>query len=195
MNRTSVGALTAAAAVAASLLVASPAHAATLDIGDSCTEAGDSFFAVTAAPGETITVVHSTNCVPDTGIVPLLSTPVTKVDDYEYVIDPTAQPGPIPNAIVILKDVSGDFLSSNYVVINLTITPGSGGGPPDIVQQVGRPAAGCADLNVPTADWSGVGAGGWSPSWAWWMNDGQGGPVCTRTLGYSTTSGGWFVRS
>lgn len=192
MDRRSIGVLAAGAAVAATLMVASPAHAATLDIGDACTTLpGDSTFNMTAAPGETITLVHSTDCVD--GNVPLVSSPITKVGIYEYVVDSDATPQTIIYAIVLGK--TGGFLE--YVVINLTISAGTGGGgvPDDIIQQVGRPAAGCADLDVPTANWSGVAAGGWGPSWAWWVNDGQSAPVCTRTLGYSTTSGGWFVRS
>ena len=53
----------------------------------------------------------------------------------------------------------------------------------DWVQQVGVPASGsCDDVSSTVGHWVGAPIGGWSLSWAQWINDGQGGPVCTREL-------------
>jgi hypothetical protein len=83
---------------------------------------------------------------------------------------------------------------------------GSGGGggssdstassstPNPIFQQFGRPASGTCDAAAPaTLNWSDVASGGWSESWAEWMNAGSGGAVCTRTLIYSTEQSRWIV--
>lgn len=53
----------------------------------------------------------------------------------------------------------------------------------DDLQQVGVPATGdCADVAEDVGHYPGAPIGGWSKSWAWWINDGKGGPVCTREL-------------
>jgi hypothetical protein len=67
--------------------------------------------------------------------------------------------------------------------------------PPDVLQQVGRPAAGCSSFSDPSLNWAGVEAGGWSESWAMWVNGGSGGPVCTRTLSFSVNLNRWIVRA
>jgi hypothetical protein len=66
--------------------------------------------------------------------------------------------------------------------------------PAPITQQFGMPANDSCDQAQPDGlDWSGVTSGGWGESWAQWMNGGLGGPVCTRTLVYSTTQSKWVV--
>lgn len=66
--------------------------------------------------------------------------------------------------------------------------------PAPIIQQFGRPASGSCEANAPESlNWSGVASGGWSESSAQWMNDGKGGPVCTRTLEYSKSLEKWVV--
>ena len=68
--------------------------------------------------------------------------------------------------------------------------------PADVMQQVGLPASGtCADIVRPDLNWSGVGSGGWSVSWAEWANEGAGGVVCGRTLYYRSGSGRWAIRA
>jgi hypothetical protein len=65
-------------------------------------------------------------------------------------------------------------------------------GPAPVVQQFGTPTSGtCADAAPVTLNWGGASSGGWSESWAQWMNGGAGGAVCTRTLQYSGSSGRW----
>lgn len=66
--------------------------------------------------------------------------------------------------------------------------------PAPVFQQFGRPTSGTCDAVAPESlNWSGVASGGWSESWAQWMNGGTGGAVCTRELVYSTARGGWVV--
>jgi len=53
----------------------------------------------------------------------------------------------------------------------------------DWLQQVGVPTSGtCTDVPSNVGHWRGAPVGGWTLSWAQWINDGRGGPVCTREL-------------
>jgi len=71
---------------------------------------------------------------------------------------------------------------------------GASSGPAPLVQQFGRPASGtCETVASSDLNWGGVPSGGWSESWAQWMNDGIGGAVCTRTLVYSDNLGAWTI--
>lgn len=66
--------------------------------------------------------------------------------------------------------------------------------PAPVVQEFGRPAAGTCDAAAPASlNWANVGSGGWGQSWSQWMNDGAGGFVCSRTLVYSNSLGGWTI--
>lgn len=66
--------------------------------------------------------------------------------------------------------------------------------PAPVLQQFGMPATGtCEDVASPELNWAGVDAGGWGVSWAQWMNDGNGGPVCSRSLVYNTVLAKWMV--
>ena len=65
------------------------------------------------------------------------------------------------------------------------------GEPPVVLQQTGVPTSGkCSDVDDSDLRFLGF-AGGWSKSWAHWMNEGSGGPVCTRTLVYSADVSGY----
>lgn len=72
--------------------------------------------------------------------------------------------------------------------IPLTVTNDPIAPPPPPVpiigmQQVGVPASGdCADVPVSVGHDQGYPIGGWSKTWANWINNGTGGPVCTRTV-------------
>jgi hypothetical protein len=56
-------------------------------------------------------------------------------------------------------------------------------GPAPLLQQFGKSASATCESSDPDwANWPGVIAGGWTESWAQWVNDGNGGVVCTRTL-------------
>lgn len=62
---------------------------------------------------------------------------------------------------------------------------------PDVIQQVGLPGSGSCDaVDDEALNWAGVKGGGWEKSWAEWVDNGQGGAVCTRTLHYDD---GWTV--
>ena len=51
------------------------------------------------------------------------------------------------------------------------------------LQQVGVPASGdCADVAPSVGHYSEYPFGGWGKSWAYWINAGKGGPVCTRDI-------------
>lgn len=67
-------------------------------------------------------------------------------------------------------------------------------GPTPIIQQFGKPATGTCDVGAPEMlNIGGAESGGWSESWAEWMNGRTGGFVCTRTLVYSNALGRWVV--
>jgi hypothetical protein len=64
----------------------------------------------------------------------------------------------------------------------------------DEIQQVGLPASGsCADVSSPVGHYPGFPFGGWSQSWAHWINNGTGGPVCTRELYFDQSAGEWEI--
>ena len=105
---------------------------------------------------------------------------------------------------------SGNTLSlSSTVLVSVTLTQGGGGGgggggntspsgaggvPAPLMQQFGMPSSGSCDAAAPaTLNWADVASGGWSQSWAQWMNDGKGGAVCSRTLVYSVGDARWTV--
>lgn len=67
--------------------------------------------------------------------------------------------------------------------------------PADAVQEIGLlNGHSCLDVDETTLDWGRGISGGWSPSWAQWMNNGSGGAVCTRTIHYDTTRRAWSAR-
>ncbi|MDO9486363.1 MAG: hypothetical protein Q7K25_09925 [Actinomycetota bacterium] len=67
--------------------------------------------------------------------------------------------------------------------------------PPDVLQQVGVPAVGgCAAVVEPSLNLAGVAYGGWGLSWARWINNGAGGPVCSRLLTFDASAADWYAR-
>lgn len=104
--------------------------------------------------------------------------------------------------LVIDSNTSGATANAQTYAITF-FTPGGGGGgggsasaissaPAPIVQQFGMPTAGSCDDAAPAdLNWGGAEWGGWSESWAEWVNGGLGGAVCTRTLTYRSTTGTW----
>ena len=94
-------------------------------------------------------------------------------------------------------------INSSFTTWSVSSSGGGGGSssdltstsiPAPIFQQFGKPASGTCDAAAPaTLNWSGVASGGWGESWAQWMNGGNGGAVCTRTLVYSSNLGSWNV--
>ena len=60
------------------------------------------------------------------------------------------------------------------------------------LQEVGMPSQGCDSYSNEVLSPTGVpGNHAWKPSWSQWMNNGAGGPVCTRTLTYDASAAAW----
>jgi hypothetical protein len=101
-------------------------------------------------------------------------------------------------AIAVVNSFGGSCIGSNQ---GLQFTGGSSTSdlpstsiPAPIVQQFGKPSTGSCDaVALESLNWSGVTSGGWGESWAQWMNGGNGGSVCTRTLIYSTSQSKWIL--
>jgi len=67
-------------------------------------------------------------------------------------------------------------------------------GPGPHIQEFAMPETGtCDEAQSEGLNWGGAASGGWGESWAQWMNDGEGGFVCTRTLAYNTSTAAWEV--
>ena len=86
--------------------------------------------------------------------------------------------------------------------LSTTVSIGSTGGdddemdqtPPAIIQQVGLPPSGvCDDVVDGMFGTQTYVRGGWTRSWATWMNGGLGGAICTRMLVYSNAQGRWIL--
>jgi len=113
---------------------------------------------------------------------------------------------PSAGDIAFTLTFSGGSFTNEFVV---TVAAGGGGGgggddsessggvgssPASEIQQFGLPASGnCEDGATEAMNWSGIGVDGWGISWAQWANDGAGGPVCTRTVVYDTSTAKWTV--
>ena len=94
-------------------------------------------------------------------------------------------------------------INSTTTIVTL-VFGGSGGGssdstafssaPSPVFQQFGKPSSATCEAVAPESlNWSSVASGGWGESWAQWMNGGNGGAVCTRTLIYNTAQSRWIV--
>lgn len=105
-------------------------------------------------------------------------------------------PQTLSSAIQVTSGSGNPAPTTTWQVI---VTAGGAGGdssstPAPIVQQFGVPQSITCEAAAPASlNWAGVGNGGWSQSWAQWMNGGKGGAVCTRTLVYSTAAARWVV--
>jgi len=105
---------------------------------------------------------------------------------------------------------SGSFTLTSLVDQTLTINVVASGGAgnqastvvasppppvPDKMQAVARPSTGCATfVSDAGLNWDGVAGTGWGSSWAQWMNNGLGGDVCMRMLGYNSNTGKTVIR-
>ena len=82
-----------------------------------------------------------------------------------------------------------------YPNSSATGSSATGSTPAPVIQQFEKPATGSCDEAEPEGlDWGGAASGGWGESWAQWANEGQGGPVCTRTLEYNNSTATWQVQ-
>lgn len=79
--------------------------------------------------------------------------------------------------------ISSTYSPCGTVTVEVVAEPVAAPPAHDYFQQVGVPASGnCADVDPHIGHWPGFPLGGWSKSWAWWINGGNGGPVCTREV-------------
>lgn len=150
---------------------------------DSCVLPSVSAGSIVANPGDTFTVHAGTAT---TATFELESQSVSVGPNQSASMTAPSAVGSYDFAIF----VNGSFAKS--VVIQLTVTNdpvapahADGSTPQPIVglQQVGVPASGdCADVPVTVGHDQGFPIGGWSKTWANWINNGTGGPVCTRTV-------------
>jgi len=66
----------------------------------------------------------------------------------------------------------------------------------DVVQAVGMPASGTCDAITDTdLNWGGAASGGWAAGWGEWLNNGNGGAACVRTLTFNNSTQTWDVRA
>lgn len=115
-------------------------------------------------------------------------------DTYTYAVDPTAR----NQLVTILVNDTGDQPLAGGFYVSHPSSIGAqtsfGASPAPHIQQFGLPELGtCAEAASDNLNWSGVASGGWGESWAQWINDGDGGFVCTRTLVYNTSQAAWEV--
>ena len=156
-----------------------------------CNDAVWSAGSVTANPGDAFTVHNaSTNfslefiIFEKPGLVPLGDVNVAP----SAAASMTAPSAVGTYGLVVFRPNYGEELGDiTLTVTNDPIAPAHADGstPQPIVglQQVGVPASGdCADVPVSAGHDQGYPIGGWSKSWANWINNGTGGPVCTRTV-------------
>lgn len=208
MRKTLFTGLVAAALMGMGLGFASPAQAA-----GTLTDNGDDTFTVASVPfgGSEQVVICSSSVSVNLCNNAAFMTDALYVTDTNGIygvgslVRPSSGPSvglPAGTYTIVLRTIPPSTAIASLV--NFAIGGGGGGGssasgetrvgPADEIQQVGQPAAGCENLSLPSLDWAGVSSGGWSPSWAEWVNGGRGGPVCTRTLAYSLNTNTWFVR-
>ena len=110
------------------------------------------------------------------------------VDPGNYVGGEAIQGG--PTGWVTYGSPGPDLLFTTFVDAGDEATVS----PPPVLQQFGKPASGTCDAAQPAGlDWAGVPSGGWANSWSQWVNGGNGGFVCTRTLVYSSTQAKWVL--
>ena len=151
---------------------------------DSCVVPSVSAQTIVANPGDTFTV-HAGAATTATFELKGQSVSVganqsasmtapSAVGSYDFVVR-------VPAAYIVILPLT---------VTNAPVAPAHADGstpqPPQPIiglQQVGVPASGdCADVPASVGHDQGFPIGGWSKSWANWINNGTGGPVCTRTV-------------
>ena len=150
------------------------------DIGNFCSSSKFSASSIIANPGSAFPVHNGTR------------------DEGEFAIGTSIFPD---QTLAVGSGLSGSMTAPSTVG-SYTLSWGASGGasipltvtndpiappPPPIpvigLQQVGVPASGdCADVPVTVGHDQGYPIGGWSKSWAYWIYNGTGGPVCTRTV-------------
>lgn len=195
-----------ASALIVSLLTAAPAHASTTVIASSA-----SGFTITPSTitGTTFTLDVQTDTLTSVSVWGVASGSVANPPfggcdaDGDCQI-PTGQQATFTVAASSAVQLVNIKYSAGGAVRQLAVLPPLSPddtsqeplGPGPLIQQISRlHYDDCTSVDLPELDWSGVESGGWTPSWAWWVNDGQGGPVCTRTLVYRQSDSSWAVET
>lgn len=190
--------LAAAVALAAGLVAVGPAHAG-IDtprvllgnVNSRCElSTGGDAVTVTGNPGDSFRIFN------------LGCGPVRVLSSGGAVTGPTSIPqygsgtytlttAPTSGSLMVRPDGSVTF-SPVLVDVNVVSAPVVTPPPPVVhgsLQQVGVPASGsCADVPFEAGHFDGYPAGGWGRSWALWMNNGKGGPVCSREIVFDVSS-------
>ena len=95
----------------------------------------------------------------------------------------TARPGTATFSTIGTYTLVSAWAFNCSLTVAVVSEPVEAPAPHDYFQQVGVPASGnCADVPNTVGHWPGFPIGGWSKSWAKWINDGAGGPVCVREV-------------
>ena len=204
-----VGGLTLVGFFAASLPLSAPAQA-TPNVDASSLGA----FAIspTQVTGTTFSVTNSTDpgltlrvygAVAGTVSEVLFSTACDTATDCTFPAN--SRPFTLTFAITPSAAAQLVYISNGTTTRTLTVLPvssddsgtnQSSNGPGSPLQQVPLPVDGlCEDIDRPELNWSGVASDGWGPSWSRWMNDGEGGPVCTRTLRFDESLSRWVTNA
>jgi len=176
-----------------SLIAAQPAHAATVTVTATCSGGVVDVVGsndVIAYPGDTVVIQNTTGSNLDVQNLSGFTNNTTIAG-----LATGTQTSRVVQSATGGFDLIGSGGSPCTTGASVTFGPASSSSaPPSVTQQFGRPATGTCDDAAPvTLNWSGVASGGWSESWAQWMNAGAGGPVCTRNLVYRLSSGSWTV--
>jgi len=120
-------------------------------------------------------------------------TPITLDEGSSYEVTVTVPTSGTGDLLSLSLNNAIGPLQGDVIYMQLPGTGLAGSGPPDVLQQVGVPPSGqCLDVDDSDASFLGF-VGGWSKSWAEWINEGAGGGVCTRTLSYHAGTGQWRI--
>ena len=153
-----------------------------------CNDAVWSAGSVTANPGDAFTV-H--NAITNSGVeFQILSQQTPGFFGGAVDVAPSASASmTAPSAVgtyILVVFLNNRPLELGDIPLTVTNDPIAPAPPPVPIiglQQVGVPASGdCADVPVTVGHDQGFPIGGWSKSWSQWINNGTGGPVCTRTV-------------
>ena len=187
MRRTAGGLVAIMTAATATLALATPAEAAVINVTATCSGGGvvvDNDY-VAAGLGDIIVLANATGVT------------VTLANKTGVTGGASLPNGNATNLTLTAASGSFDIVGAagcNAFAADVTFGPVRSSGLPPVIQQFGKPASGTCDTAAPvTLNWGGAGSGGWGESWAQWMNNGNGGAVCTRTLVYSNNLGAWTV--
>lgn len=171
--RLAVASIAVAAAAATSLTLAAPSATAASNPGTIFYSVWPGCWSSTSVrmnPGDSLTITR-------VGTVNL-----------DLVVDGASYQNNVSSTSVSFTTLGTHTVSSTYspcgtVTVEVVAEPVAAPPAHDYFQAVGVPASGsCADVPAGVGHWAGYPIGGWSKSWAWWINEGRGGAVCVREV-------------